>query len=114
MNGEPLRIVLVHPVDGASSMVIPYTLAALQKCVGGYIEIFHFRWPGIELLHGYCNEDGIRLKLPLNMFSFMLGQRILGSFVIFKNGTGEQSGDSVSLAQGEAETICRRLNTLQT
>lgn len=60
------------------------TLEKLQKEVGGYIELIHVMYEG-SLHQAFVNEDGRRLKLPINLTaSHTARQPIVGSMVILK------------------------------
>jgi len=75
-----------------SSMVAPaddrqFTLAELQKLVGGYIELV----PGTGPLDGesaYCSEEGrIRELLPNERASIAFGMRLCGDVVLVRTHT---------------------------
>jgi len=70
----------VEPANGGA-----FTLAELQAFVGGYIELL--RVPLTLLTHDggdpwrplvlFCNEDGKRLRLPVNRFATSLMRPVL-------------------------------------
>lgn len=67
------------PIVGQVQEVLPrqgesFTLAELQTIVGGYIELVKLA-PN-QLL--FCNEDGKRLNLPVNMRATALTRGIVG------------------------------------
>jgi hypothetical protein len=71
-NKLPERVTLPDDEGGAA-------LAAMQKAVGGYIELVRLG----AALDMWVNEDGIRLKLPLNSrASVVVGEVILGDVLI--------------------------------
>jgi len=59
-----------------------YSLHELQAVVGGYIELI----PGSGG-RAYCNEDGKRLKLPINeRASAQFMQHLVGDVIILEAG----------------------------
>jgi len=76
--------------DGEIIPVVPdkglrFTLAELQKMVGGYVERVQLP-KGMVVL---ANEDGIPMGLPLNeTASRMVGMQLLGDVVILPRGMG--------------------------
>lgn len=69
----------LHPVNGKK-----FSLAELQKAVGGYIELVRLP-PGNGHRIMYANEDGIGLGLyPNRRASLIAGQKILGDVIIVR------------------------------
>jgi hypothetical protein len=88
--GRQARVVEVEPVLGSS------WLGAYQKLVGGYIEVVLSLAPGQALPnHGVVlvgNEDGRRLKLPLNRIRHD-GEPLVGALFAAKVVTTAEGQD---------------------
>lgn len=87
---QPVQRILDASTDAA-------LLAALQKCVGGYIQIV----PRVQELQGFdvfCNEDGVRLGLAYN--ATLSGHRIVGPILVSR---ADANGTQITLTIEEAE-----------
>jgi Domain of unknown function (DUF3846) len=66
----------VEPANGGA-----FTLAELQAFVGGYIELLRVPLALLDPPTGplvlFCNEDGKRLRLPINRFATSLMRPVL-------------------------------------
>lgn len=82
-------------VDSDESVRIEHVepdLETLQTVVGGYLEVVLIN--SLSTVHGYVNEDGIRLNLPLNVLASRLaGTQILGNMIILGNGANGEEAD---------------------
>lgn len=76
------RVIEVQPLDGKR-----FTLAELQRIVGGYIEALYLT-PG--KLTGWINEDGKRLNLPVNETATLIASTYLAA-----HGRGFVRGDQI-------------------
>lgn len=94
-----MRVVLKRV--GAKPVVrdIPNSLAAMQKEVGGYIEVVSLS-KRIKLI---CNEEGCLLGLPTNFELF--GSAIVGN--VFFCAVDESGEDFVSLSPGMCDRLVR-------
>lgn len=63
MKEPQIKVVVVEPMKEAYVEVVENKLEALQKLVGGYIEVVPFT---NEAVVGVCNEEGKINGLPLN------------------------------------------------
>jgi len=90
--------------------VLQPTYKALQKVVGGYIEIVHPK----GLPHPFClvvNEEGLLNKKPINKYgSFLYGyqehrQPIVGDIVIMKEVETEDGRDLGGLSDAEIREL---------
>lgn len=78
--------------------------------VGGWIEVVHPR--GLEQPYCFiCNEEGLRLELPLNPIGCVWyrtsehGYPIVGNIVVMKEGITEEGPDIIGLMPEEIEKI---------
>lgn len=86
-------VVIVKPNEEPVAEVIPNTLEALQKIVGGYIEMIPIRGK----FYLVCNEEGKILGLPPNRnIGFDV---VAGTFLLVKEEPG--TGDIRSLTPDE-------------
>ena len=65
-------------------------LDQIQKLVGGYITIIKIPAPAAPMgyQHMICNEDGLRLKLPVNEFAtalYQTGEQLVGDVILVAN-----------------------------
>ena len=63
------QLLVFHP-HTSTPFLVEYSgkeplLGLLQALVGGYVEVHTVQWHGINRFM-FVNEDGLRLKLPLN------------------------------------------------
>ena len=90
-NMEKVKILLIKPNELPKEMVIPNTLRAKQKLVGGLIEVCYM--PDDSEVCLVCNEEGRINNLPIN--------RVIGRSVIhgdfFVVGDDYEVGDFKSL-----------------
>lgn len=97
-----MRVVVKEPGYRPVIKKIPPGLKDLQAVVGGYFETA-LKAPGYfgrDSLIVYCNEDGLRLQLPLNFHRSTDGHPIVGTVVALKH---DEAGDTVSMTKTEAE-----------
>ena len=105
-----ITVLLVEPGKYPKSVEIPDTLEAMQKLVGGYIEVYS---PFDEEVSLVCNDEGKIRKLPLNRAIYDpesgdLLDVIAGSF--FLVGTPEGSDAFQSLTRQQQMRYCIRFN----
>lgn len=108
-TSEEVQIVVVEPNKRPYKKTVKNDLKTTQDIIGGYMEnIFIGDYDGIKLAI-VCNEDGIRLDLPLNRR--IIGRyNLLGTFYI--TGYNKQ-GDKITLPDFLAETYIKRFSPLE-
>lgn len=88
---RPAKVALLIKSDSSAAIpVLPnngkkFGLEEVQKVVGGYVEV-------VRLPHNMkmlVNEEGILMKLPLNLLaSQMANQKIVGDVIVVPKGMG--------------------------
>lgn len=97
-NEQPVRALHVVEADGMDAAQCCAQLLQLQELVGGHIEMVTLS----DTLHGYINEDGKALDLPVNdratklaydwMIGLVQGDVIVGNMVILSDdGEGNET-----------------------
>ena len=88
--GEPqtpkekqIDVVVFWPGQSAKLVKLDNTLDAMQKLVGGLIEVFPV---GVQGAIGVCNEEFLDLGLPPNRYVRAAGTVIAGAFFIVGDG----------------------------
>lgn len=85
------------------------TLGALQRIVGGYIEVAvpkNLRCPYLII----CDEDGVLKGLDVNVIGTLLyGAPIVGDIVIMKSGVRNGEPDIVGMNDEEATDLVNEL-----
>lgn len=94
---KSVRVVLMRPGGMPEPADIDPSLESLQGIVGGYLEAAPLNRDGLSVI---CNEDGIRLGLPLSAVLPMTG-RMVGAFIVT---AVDGSGDMRSLTPDEQAT----------
>lgn len=78
-----MNALVIHPTTGPELRDISTRLQVLQHIVGGYLET-----KNTPVGTAVFNEDGLRLRLPINLIaSKMLGFAVVGTVIIFGHGT---------------------------
>lgn len=86
---EPhIKIVVFPPHDFPHVVTIDNTLSAMQKMVGGRIEVFPV---GVAEAVGVCNDDFIGEGLPPNRYVRAAGTVIAGTFFVAGDGVEMRS-----------------------
>ena len=104
-----IRVCRLDPAGGGSFPLIDNTGPGLHDAVGGYAETFTL--PGyiqVAGLLGVCDEDGYRRELPLNVYSPLLGQQIVGPVLIMRSKPPE----FVSLTDEDVDVLQRYFGQL--
>lgn len=96
-----MRILIVEPDRHPRMAEIPHTLEAMQRTVGGYIEI---TYPWKDPVALVCDEEGILKQLPFNRL-VAPQSAIFGTF--FLCGIGEE--DLTDLPEELADRYMRLL-----
>lgn len=95
----PNILVLVYAPDSpAQPQMIANELDAMQKVVGGYLEVVRLPVPDLVLV---CNEEGLLLDLPVNR----MGLR--GTFFVTRC---DPNGDFVSLTDDDTLLVQQLLS----
>lgn len=81
-------------VDGDIEFInINKSLASIQKALGGYIEPIRLPPTLAERdLLGLVDEEGLLRDRPLNPYSWLLGQRLVGTVLIVRHSRSEMTG----------------------
>ena len=85
------RVVIVEPGNPPAVSFIEDSLEAMQKAVGGYIELFETTESGIDL---FCNEEGKLSNMEMNRFFPEFQDIVCGPILAIGHN---EEGDSVSL-----------------
>lgn len=94
--------ILSVPVGGSPlELTIPRGLEAMQKLVGGYIEMVTLE-EGIDLV---CNEEGKLQGLPANRDIPELRDTIRGDFFISRH---DEEGETVDLTDADVKKYTKR------
>lgn len=103
-----ILVIVADPGVEAIVMRIEPTLEELRKIVGGDLEAVQFRFGSGSTLYFYCNEDGKRLKLPIN-FSMGL-DTVVGPIVI---SSSDVNGDEIGITEDQAPLVLRAVDRLR-
>jgi hypothetical protein len=104
-----VRVCRLDPAGGASFPTIDNTGVGLHEAIGGYAETFTLpHLVGVDGLVGICDEDGYRRELPLNVYSRLLGQAIVGPVLILRT----KAPEFVSLTDQDVDKLQRYFGQL--
>ena len=85
------------------------TLGAMQRAIGGYIEVVrpkNLRSPYLIV----CDEDGVIKNLEVNVVGTLLyGAPIVGDIIIMKSGVRNGEPDIVGMGDEEATDLANEL-----
>jgi hypothetical protein len=101
-----IRVLVVEPRKKPYETVVPNTLEAHQKLVGGYIETVY---PFDENVALVCNEEGKLEGLPLNR---RIGHDII-SGTFFLCGSDDRNGSFASLTQEQVKKYINRFSSIE-
>jgi hypothetical protein len=100
-----LLVLFLEPSGAAAFKVLPHTLEAIQKELGGYMEEvgLNASLSGRHLV-ALVNEDGVRLQLPPNPFAWLLRWEptIVGNVLVLRS---TDSGEFASLTPDDVELL---------
>lgn len=101
---DKIIAVIKKPYQKPETVAIDNGLEALQKIVGGNIDVVYL--PNIDDIHGYCNDEGIFCGMEPNFYRPDYGDAILGPAVFMSSGAG---GESESLSPEQVKRITEYL-----
>lgn len=93
-----IRIVVAEPHKPAVVKMVSDTLEALQKEIGGNLELYRLHALRLKGIHCYINEDGIQLNLEPNL-ALRGDGFILGNIIASK---ADAAGKELGLTEREA------------
>jgi hypothetical protein len=106
-----IRIVVTEPHKPSVVKMVSNTLEALQREVGGNLELHHFANLTLPcMMHCWINEDGKRLGLKPNLVADS-GEVILGNVVTSKSAA--LSSKEIGLTERDARFACLFLDHLR-
>ena len=76
--------VVKYPYQKPEAVAIDKGLAPIQKTVGGHIDAVYL--PGIDDVHGFCNEEGLFIGMEPNFYRPEYKDAIVGPAVFFSSG----------------------------
>lgn len=95
--------VAIFPTDALPHIkTIDHTLAALQGIVGGLIEVFPTKLPGVV---GICDDEFLFHGEPFNILSLPFGAQICGTFILCADVCGPEGREFASLTDAQCRMI---------
>ncbi len=98
-----IRVVLMNPGEPARAVEIPNTLEAMQKLVGGYLELVGLRSFPFDV---WCNEEGALKGLAPNVA--FPECTIAGP--LFVTGLATEDGECGSFTEEQAARVAAEFN----
>lgn len=101
-----LTVLVAPPLEPPAVRTVPATLAGLQACVGGFLEL----WAVVDHVALFCHEDGRCQGLPYNRRLWLddgESSAFYGPLLLV--GQDPATGASRSLTPGECRTWIHRL-----
>lgn len=101
LKEQQIEIVVFWPGQYPKLIRLDNTLSAMQKLVGGRIEVFSV---GVSGAIGVCNEEFLDLGLPANRYVRAAGTVIAGAFFV--------AGDGVNMGSLSPRQVVETMLTL--
>lgn len=95
-----LVAVVKYPYQKPEVVTIDKGLAPIQKIVGGHIDSVYL--PGIDDIHGFCNDEGLFIGMEPNFYRPEWKDAIVGPAVFFSSG---YDGESESLSREQIKKV---------
>ena len=97
---DKLVAVVKYPYQKPEVIAIDKGLAPIQKTVGGHIDAVYL--PGIDDVHGFCNDEGLFIGMEPNFYRPEYKDAIVGPAIFFGSGC---DGGSESLSREQVKKI---------
>ena len=95
-----LVAVVKYPYQKPEVIAIGKGLALIQKIVGGHIDSVYL--PGIDDIHGFCNDEGLFIGMEPNFYRPEWKDAIVGPAIFFGSG---YDGGSESLSREQVKKV---------
>lgn len=97
---DKLVAVVKYPYQKPEVIAIDKGLAPIQKTVGGHIDAVYL--PGIDDVHGFCNDEGLFIGMEPNFYRPEYKDAIVGPAIFFGSG---YDGGSESLSCEQVKKV---------